>query len=222
MKSLEILLSKERLQSYANLNEHFENLALIGRLAPKLLLIEICLRNITNDILLHKLGDNWLEKENETKHKEKNLSNHQLVSKQSLDFWCKMIEKYKLYNDIFHFRKSFDLKRYDDYNTNRFYYNGKKRFLRDTHKVEIILNWIHTIRNRAFHAENLLKVKIIVRNDKQIVAPRITTFIKINEHRLYFGIMPNKIEIFLNECLNSLNDNIKDFIKEGVARGATD
>ncbi len=34
--------------------------------------------------------------------------------------------------------------------------------------------------------------------------------------------MPDKIEIFLNECLNSFNDNIKDFIKEGVARGATD
>ncbi|ARE81470.1 hypothetical protein [Campylobacter helveticus] len=56
MKSLEILLSKERLQSYASLSEHFENLALIGRLAPKLLLIEICLRNITNDILLHQGG----------------------------------------------------------------------------------------------------------------------------------------------------------------------
>lgn len=193
---LELFLSKVRLESYQSIDEHFENLCFIGCIAPKLLLVEICLRNITNDILIHKLGIDWIEKENEAKHKEKNLNNHQLVSRQSLDFWCKMINQYKLYNDIFHFHKNFDLKQYDDSNTNRFYYNGKKRFLRDTHKAEIILNWLHTMRNRAFHAENLLKTKIIMRKDKQILAPRITTFIEIGKHKLYFGIMPDKIEIF--------------------------
>ena len=124
-----------------------------------------------------------------------------------------MIHQYKFYNNIFHFHKRFDLKQYDDYNTNKFYDNGKKRFLRNTHKVEIILNWLHTIRNRAFHVENLLKTKTIMRNDKQILAPRITTFIEISKHKLYFGIMPDKIEIFLEEYLDLFDKNIRSFIK---------
>ena len=52
-----------------------------------------------------------------------------------------------------------------------------------------------------------------MRNDKQILAPRITTFIEISKHKLYFGIMPDKIEIFLEECLDLFDKNIRSFIK---------
>lgn len=219
---LELLFSPIRLKSYQSLQEHFANLRLIGNIAPKLCVLEICIRNIVNDILIEKLGVDWCESENEAEYRGKNLCNHQLVSRQNLGFWCKMINKHKLHNHIFVFDKGFDLKKYDSHNTNKFYYNGKKRLLRESHKSEIILNWFHTIRNRAFHAENLLKTKVIMRDNKASFAPRITTFISIDDkYKLYFGVMPDKIETFLEDCLDLIDGDLKSFIG-GVAQGATD
>ncbi len=211
-EKLEILFSKARLQGYQSMQEHFENLKLIGRISPKLCVLEICIRNIINHILIERLGINWIENEYEAEYRGKNFSNHQLVSRQRLGFWHKMIDKYKLYNHIFSFPKSFDFKKYYWQNTDRFYRNGKKRFLRDSHKAEVVLNWIHTMRNRAFHAENLLKTHIITRDDKNIIAPRIVTFVEIHNYELRFGIMPDRIEIFLDDCLDLINEDLKDLL----------
>ena len=219
---MELLFSTARLESYQSKEEHFANLRLIGKIAPKLCMLEICIRNIVNNILSQRLGDEWCESESQAKYRGKNLCNHQLVSKQNLGFWCEMIDIHRLHNHIFHFDKTFDLKAYDTANTNKFYHNGKKRLLRASHKSEIVLNWIHTLRNRAFHAENLLKTKIIMRDSKATIAPRITTFITIGDkHKLYFGVMPNKIEMFLDDCLDLIDENLRSLITS-VAQGATD
>lgn len=221
-KRLESLLSSIRLRSYQSIQEHFDNLRLVGRIAPKLCVLEICIRNIVNDILIQEIGSNWHKSEDEAEYSDDNLCNHQVVSRQSLGFWLKMIAKHKLHNRIFAFNSGFDLRKYDIANTDRFYSNGKKRLLRDCHKSEIILRWIHTIRNRAFHAENLLKTKTIMREHKEIIAPRITTFVTIDDkHKLYFGVMPDKIEMLLDDCLGLIDRDLKGFI-EGVAQGATD
>ena len=58
--TLTILLSKERLQSYSSIQEHFENLQLIANITPKLATIEIALRNLL-DHELSKIDSNWIE-----------------------------------------------------------------------------------------------------------------------------------------------------------------
>ena len=57
--ALTALLSPERLSSYENINEHFDNLVLIGKITPKLALIKIALRNLM-DTLLKQNNERWL------------------------------------------------------------------------------------------------------------------------------------------------------------------
>ncbi|STQ86880.1 hypothetical protein LS73_007825 [Helicobacter muridarum] len=213
IKKLELLFSQVRLQSYQSTKEHFRNLALVGKISPKLCILEICIRNIINHILIERLGIDWIENEVEAEYRGQNLSNHQLISRQRLGFWHKMVDKHKLYNHIFSFSKSFDFKQYYWQNIDRFYHNGKKRFLRDSHKAEVVLNWIHTIRNRAFHAENLLKTHIVTKGEKNIIVPRIVTFVETDNQRLYFRIMPDKIESFLDDCLGLIDNDLKDLLE---------
>lgn len=69
LKDLQILLSKERLQSYTSVEEHFENLTLIARLTPKLATLEIILRNLL-DNELSKIDARWIESSQDTKMQE--------------------------------------------------------------------------------------------------------------------------------------------------------
>lgn len=207
----QMLFSKRRLDSYNSLEEHFNNLVLIGKIAPKLLVIEICIRNIVNDILKARHDINWIENEEEAEYLQKNLNNHQLVSRQNLGFWCKMIKKHSLYNAIFTFSRDFDFKKYSSINKNSYKIHNKTYKIRNSHKAEILINWIHTIRNRAFHAENLLKTRNI--NHKNTIAPRITTYIEFNERKIYFGVMPDKIECFLYDCLGLLDSDLHNYMK---------
>jgi len=217
------LFSTQRLQSYSNTHQHFKNLVLIGKIATKISALEICIRNTINALLIQRIGVHWLEEECEAEHRGRGLNNHQLLSRQNLGFWHKMATKHKLYKDIFALLKSFEPTRYSSLNKDRFYHKGKKRFLRDTHKSEMILSCIHTIRNRCFHCENLLKTREIhIHNDGHTIttsAPRITTIIKINDRDFYFGVMPDKIEMFLDDCLDLFDKDIRRYI--AVAQGAT-
>ncbi|WP_394997028.1 hypothetical protein [uncultured Helicobacter sp.] len=223
-ESIKNLFSTQRLQSYTNTHQHFKNLVLIGKIATKLSALEICIRNTINTLLIERLGVRWLEEESEAEHRGRGLDNHQLLSRQNLGFWHKMATKHKLYKDIFAVLEPFEPTRYSLLNRDRFYHNGKKRFLRDTHKSEMILSCIHTIRNRCFHCENLLKTREIFTRDNNghklpISAPRITTIIKINDRDFYFGVMPDKIEVFLDDCLDLFDRDIRRYI--AVAQGAT-
>ena len=62
----QMLFSKIRLDSYKSIEEHFNNLMLIGRITPKLLVLEIRIGNIINEHLKHKNGIDWIENEKNT------------------------------------------------------------------------------------------------------------------------------------------------------------
>ena len=111
------------------------------------------------------------------------------------------------------FGRDFDLKKYNNINKNSYKIHNKTYKTRNSHKAEIIINWIHTIRNRAFHSENLLKTRNIVYNKNPTIAPRITTYIEFNKQKIYFGIMPDKIECFLCDCLDLIDCDLCEYIK---------
>lgn len=217
MNRWETLFSKQRLGSYQNLQEHFANIQIIGILAPKVCVLEICIRNTINTALTQKLGLDWIEKESEAEHRGKNLSNHQLVSRQNLGFWCKIAQRENI--AVLPVDKAFSLKKYSDTNRDLFKIGNTTYRLRNTHKSQMILNCIHTIRNRCFHCENLLKTRTIITRGKTIEAPRITTFVEFHNHRIFFGVMPDKIEVFLNDCLDIFDERLKTMI--AVRQGRT-
>lgn len=45
MLDLDFIFSKQRLEHYKDINEHFENLKLISKIIPKIAILEIYLRN---------------------------------------------------------------------------------------------------------------------------------------------------------------------------------
>lgn len=107
LKDLQILLSKERLQSYTSVEEHFENLMLIARLTPKLATLEIILRNLL-DNELSKIDARWIESSQDTKMQEELskiksrdnvtiLTHHQYLSRLTLGIIIRTIrnENYK-------------------------------------------------------------------------------------------------------------------------------
>ncbi|OBV28494.1 hypothetical protein BKN38_03385 [Helicobacter sp. CLO-3] len=168
MKSLESMFSKQRLDSYASAQEHFANLELIGRIAPMLLMIEICLRN-SIDNRLGGVASNWLydsqedfiqeaikkENDNLPKHLRGHatLSHHQLISKFSFGFWLKVLDRVQnigVFVDV----SAIDLQKY--YAKNNEIVNNRK--ISDYAKIKAIFSLVCKIRNRAFHAENLKKL----------------------------------------------------------------
>ncbi|EOX8312435.1 hypothetical protein ACPWW0_000757 [Campylobacter jejuni] len=46
MLDLDFIFSKQRLEHYKDINEHFENLKLISKIMPKIAILEIYLRNV--------------------------------------------------------------------------------------------------------------------------------------------------------------------------------
>ncbi|MGL2532403.1 hypothetical protein ACOWOS_07620 [Helicobacter pylori] len=88
---------------------------------------------------------------------------------------------------------------------------GRKQHLSNYAKAYIALNLLWTIRNRAYHWENLLKLRA---NNR----PRITTrFIreleKPTSKSFNFGIMPNKIVSSLDDLIKSKSIGNKDLEK---------
>ncbi|EAJ3416607.1 hypothetical protein CY799_08870, partial [Campylobacter coli] len=71
-------------------------------------------------------------------------------------------------------------------------------------KANIVLNLLPTIRNRSFHWENLYKTKI---TKQKALAPRITT----KSHNTF--IMPNKINAFLSDLIESFEKDLSSYLK---------
>jgi len=61
------------------------------------------------------------------------------------------------------------------------------------------------VRNRAFHFENLLKTQ--TDNNKEF--PRISTL----RNREVIGIMPENLEIFIDDILECFMVGLKDYLK---------
>lgn len=203
MQDLEKLFSKNRLSGYTNAQEHEDNLRLIASIAHKIGILEIIIRNKIDSCLL-KSNTNWLEnlpKDVKLEGDLKKQSRDKIVSIQSIGFWVKVVEHYKIHNQILDiaFLDNLDFKKYFEKNKNRF---SREANLRAYHKAEAILLLLHLIRNRAFHFENLYK---IVGNGY----PRLN--VKINNKRkesIYIAIHPNKIKDFLDDLLASFDENL--------------
>ena len=196
---IHILFSKERISSYDNMNQHFENFALIGSIAKNIGIAEVLLRNRI-DAVMYKIDSDWLSNIpiGDIKlepPKEPNPSRDKIISIQSLGFWVKVVDYYKIHNQIFglDFLDNLDFRRYYMKNTNDFK-NGSQ--LRRYQKAGLLLHLLHNLRNRAFHFENLYKLNI----DNQ---PRLSA--KLCKQKFIINLETAKIQVFLNDLIDELS-----------------
>ncbi|MGL2778815.1 CAAX protease [Helicobacter pylori] len=170
-----LILSKERLAAYDSLEQYKENLKLIASITPKISNLEIYLRNALDHCLTQIKGSDWVFNESaltplikELKEKKKEITHSLILSKMSLGAVIRLIFCYKLEGIILDLKR-INFKSYYPNNKNALFINNKKNPLSGASKVHIALNLLWTIRNRAYHWENLLKIQ----PNKH---PRITTY----------------------------------------------
>ncbi|WRC51657.1 CAAX protease [Helicobacter pylori] len=209
-----LILSKDRLDTYDSLEQYKENLKLISFITPKISNLEIYLRNALDYCLTQIKGSDWVFNENsltdlinEQKEKKKEITHSLILSKMSLGAVIRLIFCYKLEGVILDLR-AYRLRAYYHENKDTLLIKGKKRLLYNYIKAHIALNLLWTIRNRAYHWENLLKIQPNKR-------PRITTSFSGKtknipmDRILVIGIEPNKITLFLDDLIKSVGN--KDF-----------
>ena len=209
---LTTLFSQARLNGYTSLDEHEANLALIGKISHKIGILEIILRNCVDNLMQSK-NPLWLkslpgDSDIELKMpKEENPTRDKLVSFQSLGFWVRVVEHYKIHNQIFSqiFLDNLDLRKYYAKNRNRFRRNV---WLTDYHKASAILQLFRLIRNRAFHFENLYK---FTDNGYPRLNVKITNKYKENA---YIALEPSKIITFLDDLIVSFDKDLIDYAKQ--------
>lgn len=110
-----------------------------------------------------------------------------------------LINHYEIKHYMFDLRKM-DFRKYHWSNRNFFYINGRKNHFSNVEKVNTALNLIRNIRNRAFHWENLLKLRDI----NGVAYPRIIH----KEGNSSIGIMPDKILEFLDDLLDCIDNQV--------------
>ncbi|MUU53401.1 CAAX protease [Helicobacter pylori] len=209
-----LILSKERLDAYDSLEQYKENLKLIASITPKISNLEIYLRNALDHCLTQIKGSDWVFNESaltplikELKEKKKEITHSLILSKMSLGAVVRLIFCYTLEGVILDLR-AYRLRAYYHENKDTLLIKGKKRLLYNYIKAHIALNLLWTIRNRAYHWENLLKIQPNKR-------PRITTPFSGKTKNipmdkiLVIGIEPNKITLFLDDLIKSVGN--KDF-----------
>ncbi len=209
-----LILSRERLDTYDSLEQYKENLKLISFITPKISSLEIYLRNALDYCLTQIKGSDWVFSEdsltnlmNEQKEKKKEITHSLILSKMSLGAVIKLIFCYKLEGIILDLKCINFKSYYPNYpnNKNALFINNKKNPLSSASKVHIALNLLWTIRNRAYHWENLLKTKP---NNR----PRITTYstgLKDNDRAkmpMNISVEPSKIVLFLDDLIKSIGN----------------
>ncbi|QQW79856.1 CAAX protease [Helicobacter pylori] len=209
-----LILSKDRLDAYDSLEQYKENLKLISFITPKISNLEIYLRNALDHCLTQIKGSEWVFNESaltdlikELKEKKKEITHSLILSKMSLGAVVRLIFCYTLEGVILDLR-AYRLRAYYHENKDTLLIKGKKRLLYNYIKAHIALNLLWTIRNRAYHWENLLKIQPNKR-------PRLTTSFSGKtknipmDRILVIGIEPNKITLFLDDLIKSIGN--KDF-----------
>ncbi|WP_187926689.1 CAAX protease [Helicobacter pylori] len=209
-----LILSKERLIAYNSLEQYKENLKFISFITPKISNLEIYLRNALDHCLTQIKGSDWVFNESaltplikELKEKKKEITHSLILSKMSLGAVVRLIFCYKLERVVLNLR-AYRFRAYYHENKDTLLIKGKKRLLYNYIKAHIALNLLWTIRNRAYHWENLLKIQPNKR-------PRITTSFSGKtknipmDRILVIGIEPNKITLFLDDLIKSVGN--KDF-----------
>ncbi|WP_394977171.1 hypothetical protein [uncultured Helicobacter sp.] len=207
------LLSKERLRSYDyDISKHYENLKLVGKITPKIATLEIILRNKL-DQKLSESNRHWIEESNDEnvinarekiaqREHTQNLSHHQYLSRMNLGNVIYLIKENKIQNFMMNL-DTINFKNYDPSNRNFFFQNGNKLRFRNAHKVDIVLNLLHNIRNRSYHWENILKTT--EKNGKSY--PRLTTRLE----GTHIGINPYNIEMFLDDLIKVFDDKLLEY-----------
>ncbi|MGL2492860.1 CAAX protease [Helicobacter pylori] len=208
-----LILSKDRLATYDSLEQYKENLKLIASITPKISNLEIYLRNALDHCLTQIKGSDWVFNESaltplikELKEKKKEITHSLILSKMSLGAVVRLIFCYKLEGVILDLKR-INFKSYYPNNKNTLFINNKKNPLSGASKVHIALNLLWTIRNRAYHWENLLKTKP---NNR----PRITTYftgLKDNDRakmpmKINISVEPSKIVLFLDDLIKSIGN----------------
>ncbi|MGL2619287.1 CAAX protease [Helicobacter pylori] len=210
-----LILSKERLVAYDSLEQYKENLKLISFITPKISNLEIYLRNALDYCLTQIKGSDWVFNENsltdlinDQKEKKKEITHSLILSKMSLGAVIRLIFCYKLEGIILDLR-AYRFRAYYHENKDTLLIKNRKQNLSNYAKAHIALNLLWTIRNRAYHWENLLKIQPNKR-------PRITTsFSEKTENIpmdkiLVIGVEPNKITLFLDDLIKSIgNKNLE-------------
>ncbi|MGL2556372.1 CAAX protease [Helicobacter pylori] len=209
-----LILSKDRLDTYDSLEQYKENLKFISFITPKISNLEIYLRNALDHCLTQMKESDWVFNESaltplikELKEKKKEITHSLILSKMSLGAVVRLIFLYKLEGIILDLR-AYRFRAYYHENKDTLLIKGKKRLLYNYIKAHIALNLLWTIRNRAYHWENLLKIQPNKR-------PRITTSFSGKtknipmDRILVIGIEPNKITLFLDDLIKSVGN--KDF-----------
>ncbi len=160
-----LILSKDRLAAYDSLEQYKENLKLIASITPKISNLEIYLRNALDYCLTQMKGSEWVFNENsltdlinEQKEKKKEITHSLILSKMSLGAVIRLIFCYTLERVILDLR-AYRFRAYYHENKDTLLIKGKKRLLYNYIKAHIALNLLWTIRNRAYHWENLLKIQ---------------------------------------------------------------
>ncbi|MCQ2722165.1 CAAX protease [Helicobacter pylori] len=202
-----LILSKDRLVAYDSLEQYKENLKPISFITPKISNLEIYLRNALDYCLTQIKGSDWVFNESaltplikELKEKKKEITHSLILSKMSLGAVVRLIFCYTLEGVILDLKR-INFKSYYPNNKNALFINNKKNPLSGASKVHIALNLLWTIRNRAYHWENLLKIQ-------PNKCPRITTYftgLKDNDR----AKMPMNISVELSKIVLFLDDLIK-------------
>lgn len=125
-----------------------------------------------------------------------------ILARQSLGFWVRVVEHYKIANIVF--QETF----LDALNFKKYYVKNPKRFPH-THimrhqKGIILLKLLHLLRNRAFHFENLYKMN---KN-----GPRLSVTIHNSKNeKLIFSLEPTKVNLFLDDMLMSFDRELLNY-----------
>ncbi|GAA8566870.1 hypothetical protein KYTH29_08110 [Helicobacter pylori] len=206
-----LILSRERLDTYDSLEQYKENLKLISFITPKISNLEIYLRNALDYCLTQMKGSEWVFSENsltdlinDQKEKKKEITHSLILSKMSLGAVIRLIFCYKLEGVILDLR-AYCFRAYYHENKDTLLIKNRKQNLSNYAKAHIALNLLWTIRNRAYHWENLLKIQP---NNR----PRITTYftgLKDNDRAkmpMNISVEPSKIVLFLDDLIKSIGN----------------
>lgn len=194
------LFSKARIDSYSSIDEHEANFEMLGKIAPKLAKIEIIIRNRIDKKMCEN-NQNWMfdlpdsiKLDDEGKIKDHNI----LVSRQTFGFWIKVAEYYKIEGKIFQTNlfNNFSFKKYSNFNIDK----PSGQYLFDWQIASVLLRLLKNTRNRAFHFENLFKMK-----DNK---PRLNAFNDFRKFQIIVGVKPDKLATFLNDILYSFNEKL--------------
>ncbi|EJB92105.1 hypothetical protein HPHPH21_1216 [Helicobacter pylori Hp H-21] len=140
----------------------------------------------------------------ELKDKKKEITHSLVLSKMSLEAVIKLIFFYKLERVALDLR-AYSLKAYYKDNKDTLLIKGRKQHLSNYAKAYIALNLLWTIRNRAYHWENLLKLRA---NNR----PRITTYFNglrdddKPKKPMNISVESSKITLFLDDLIKSIGN----------------